>query len=1029
MSDCRNRHRTSSDINASCDPIVDQLTLQIRSIADSVLESCFTINTRDNRRFYSCLKRVWDKLKLSFRHASLNTFKSNWKRKVIRKRGKQASPVIPIINITKEAKIICIGGISKNRSDDYDSDCHSEDDNNEPEDNTTISYILDYEEYVASMDILINEYGKEWLNSNTCTIHLPPSMLRALCIHNHPLLLQCDSSKIKYYPREIELTVCTTRLQYHRYNGTIPGGLDEEDVDIDDDDGDTCSLIDYANESGLKSLTLMNPDDMVIKLRLDGTCENLYKIHPYRLSAIVFVLSVHYHEEIFTTTPVCTIYHNLRKLVGGVLTSRKYKQDDRIDYHGSREEEYEYERIRDKILEQVNDEMTFNTTNSCTDGEDIEEALWNVASDMFSDLSKVLMYGKQKSPLELACKKKGRFEKCQAVYLGDWPGTLAYRVVQGEEPNAIIFDRSLVSPLDLHTSIQILLLRFKEEFAADELQPFRIEFDDQYTILHTTSPTIFKTLEQCIIPFICSNPSFISRSIYPTPLYVLYATNLTRRSNEEEEDLFDNKRVVYSMKAIVKNFDKTKGIYDAKFWASPDNALLVHYYRDVFPAIIERIFEENGQSNKKLILNMLTDPYNNTDYTWYRRRGSTHAVQNASRVKKLKMKMQQSNTIPLSSDLLSLLNHDDNEEEEDEEAKEEKRLLNEEKIKENIRLNRLEKEEEMQKNKMKRKAETEQDLKERSTAKTKKVSGFREGCNNIYTAIKAFAYIHCTHNMKGQTLLRLYHLFMEGPSASLLQLKYQTQFLMILKMMDTYERDKFPEVVDIVVGDEFTNDYKRYYNNNTPLHMLFYDMCSSNDIEVSVARDLFLSIGCKYAADSPMNISSPHPNIENMHSVKYKLMETLYNNNNHEEKQEITTKYPSLYYLLQGMEELFYTPLMVVNKIVPQDDSTTTTRQRSKKLYFEEWFDFAHPLTTTNTYDTRNYPIQYDPITQDPLYSHQLFPIWPSEIYQSTLPTSKQYISNSNTTPEDRDIMPFAGCHDSFLECVIINPITHISSI
>jgi hypothetical protein len=874
----------------------------IEKAVGAALDSQFTINSVHHGSFFQALKCIWDSMKIEFVQYSANCFKTNYKKK--RSRSKKSKT-----ENNREARLICLD-----------------------ENHDNLVYILDYEQYKKSITAILST-DNEWISNLNDVRDIPPTLASALTLYDLwdtliPTVATYTLSK--YHNKHLEGVLCISRYLSHRDSQSSRSPYDDQLSPAASDSG---SLMDYMKD--VKSLCLVEGSASV---KLEDSYANVKRtsLHPYRLSACVFVLSEYYRlqEEQLRDFSTLEIYSALKFALAdqGMNTTneklRCYCEAASV-------------RIVSYVVEASN-----NIERSQ------EYQLWTEAMDLFDGIEDIIA-DKQASSVKVVCQRRAKLVN----------SILNTAIGRKSEPTryAMTFDRAAVSPLDLKTSLSILKIRFSDLLLPTSDNNNSNKYDITFTSDRVTLEAperFFATLIECVIPYMSTTPITVQRSAYPSVLYPLYATNILYGEDRE---------VIYSLKAVLRLFDKDKekGMIGSKY--VPSDPYHVAFFRTTLPKILQRMF---GGSRDK-VLHYLTLPYSDPYQVWtssksYSNKKQASAAPYPTLTKELlQVHLEQYNNnndsrddgtilpLPLPSHYCTTPTPTCD----------------------------------------KRKRED-------------KIGGFVEGIANFYTMFKSICYMMDVHTVNSRCIDKLFGYFSDPENAVRLQSKYPKQFELIYSLNEGM--DLKCDNVDISLSPK---GKKKYEEDEHDLpHVLLYELCVSPDIPEELALELAMSIKSKVANKHPLNLSSPQPHYNHMHNVKCKLYDMLRNDYITGNSKE---EYTSLYHTIQCIEELSFLGL----------DRSNAETYRGNKKTFENWLDFEKLDRSTMTNEL---PIQFNETTHQPVYSNQLMPIWPSEIAHSTMSTTRKYINNNVSTT---DVPPFTGCHPDLLECIIVNTITEITQI
>jgi hypothetical protein len=679
------------------------------------------------------------------------------------------------------------------------------------ESHDNLVYILDYEQYKKSLVTIVST-DNEWIRNIKDVHDIPPTLARAFTLYDlwDSLIPTVASYSLsKYHNKHLESVLCVSRYLAHR-DRECHSSRAYDDI-LSPASSDSGSLMDYLKD--VKSLCLMESSASV---KLEDKYANVKQLalHPYRLSACVFTLAEYYRQQELRDLSTLEIYSALKFALAdqGLNTAneklREYCRAAAI-------------RIVQYMVEADNNIVRSN-----------EYQLWTEAMELFDGVEDVIA-DKQASSVKIVCQRRAKLTKS------------ILNTAQGRkgEPTryTMTFDRATVSPLDLKTSIAILKIRFYD------LLPNNNNNNNKYDITFTSDRVtleapehFFAAMIDCIIPYMSATPVTVQRSAYPSVLYPLYAANILYGEDCE---------VIYSLKAVLRLFDKDKekGMIGNKYM--PSDPHHVAFFRTTLPKILQRLFD--GSRDK--VLRCLTLPYSDPQQVWIASKKKQVNSEFPTLTKELlQVHLEQYNEdsdTPLTN-ILSVAHG-------------------------NTSVNN---------NNNRRKKED-------------KIGGFVEGIANFYTMFKSLCYMMDVHTVNSRCIDKLFGYFSDPMNALKLQSKYPRHYELISRLNE--ELDSKCDSVDMSMSPKGKKKYEED-ERNLP-HVLLYELCASPDIPEELALELAMSIKSKVANKHPLNISSPQPHYDHMHNVKCKLYDTL-----HEDYTTSKEEYTSLYHTIQCIEELSF---------------------------------------------------------------------------------------------------------------------------
>jgi hypothetical protein len=732
---------------------------QVDVILDFAMNNTFTINTRLQHTFYESLLNVWRAMGITLIAYSKNCYKSNTKKRytTVKRKGRKEK-----VLHNEEARILCLGG------------------------ENPLVYILDRAEYLQSVGSVISPDRSAWPLSVKSLEEIPCSLLQSLSVHDMWPFKNAKNETV----RSVETTVGSSRIRLCRtvesyrtsdldrigdsdesFGASVGSDANQRMEYSSDRNYDTMSevgsLAEYIREKNMKSLGLLDPahrlygiDSQGNRIRLDGEAtvcgdSTVHTLHPYTYSAIVFHEAVRLELECDNTKLKALDYYRLLKeSLLGILTIR-----NPYSLAKHRSSDSESETILNEI-EHSKDELVRYAFNPNSIPQHIISAFYD-----FSDL----LYSKHKSPLHIACNRKGRLVSVENVVTEDTsnPGTRTIR-----------FKRKDASPCDLHTTISILRTRFDDLLHGEECI---VDFDSEHTTLHC-SEQFHKCIQRYILPMLCTHPHFLARGKYPVPLYPILVSNIMGtspvRADDSDEDA-EFRRIIYSMKSILRFYDKSRGVFDRDMWPKvEDKRVAVNLFRNVLPKIVERLTDGG---DRQTILDLLVHPYTDYHQLWSKTTNKNRLTKNKLREHLANLDSQGAKSTSTSTT-----------------SKLQKREI---------------------------------------------VGGIREGRSNIYTALKSFCYVKCGKVIRWRSVDTMLCLFQDKDKANLLQSKYAEQYHFLLVLAQRYEESPISEHVEIPEGEweEVSKLYELCASDDIPTH-IGNEMFLSMGSKVAIGVPLYFSM-------------------------------------------------------------------------------------------------------------------------------------------------------------------------------------------
>jgi hypothetical protein len=359
-----------------------------------------------------------------------------------------------------------------------------------------------------------------------------------------------------------------------------------------------------------------------------------------------------------------------------------------------------------------------------------------------------------------------------------------------------------------------------------------------------------------------------------------------------------------------------------------------------------------------------------------------------------------------------------------------------------------------------------------------KVSGFKDEIPNIYTAIKSLCYMRNRHSIFSCTIEKLRLLFITNPD---MEAAYPIQskivdYLYDCVIVDEEDLVEIPftladinkakakreknrtkrakelgkEMSGTIPFDDDSNnrgcdkdvDYYDYDDNDdncewsqsdvdntnhtrgvpnddyqTPCHIsLYYLCCDTKYVSDETAIEIFINTILVADGRIKLTLSAPHPHVGNMIGVRLMSDSFLDNMRKHSTDRVDSTRTPSEYEVYNGLrilteslEQLSYHPV--------QSKQRGTAKYRGEVALDQSWH--AATLEEMCKEDLPCIPLQFDSDGM-PQSSHQLFPVWKSEVYD------RDVVPKHKVDQSDVELLPLTGCHRDLLESIILTPCTQI---
>jgi len=313
----------------------------------------------------------------------------------------------------------------------------------------------------------------------------------------------------------------------------------------------------------------------------------------------------------------------------------------------------------------------------------------------------------------------------------------------------------------------------------------------------------------------------------------------------------------------------------------------------------------------------------------------------------------------------------------------------------------------------------------KGSGKKRKAIGFKEDGRTIYSAIKSFCYVYSKHNIRSDVVRDLLYLF--EVQKMHLQEKFPLQYQLLRIVQETAD-EKDAEIIEIPEHVFLLEEFP------FPTHVCLYYLCASQEIPDELAIQLFIGLSSKTRKlEGSITFSSPQSTRSPSESLKYSLIDFVRNQRNKNEKEEFKADIPhvGLTYLFCTLEQLSYYGTTIQQKKRKISEKDSIYRGEAEPIR-----DLLPMRENEILDDTFKVAVQS---TKGILYSNsQVFPIWNSELYDikeedgfamlGTRASSRFRRGTLKTASgNEHDLLPFAGCHEDFLDCILLYPCCSIS--